>query len=63
MIFREATPADINQVQIIRNSVKENVLSDPNLVTDKDCEVLCLKDGRVGSAKLIILSLGSLLRI
>ena len=38
MFFREATPDDIIQIQIVRNSVKENVLSDPNLVTDKDCE-------------------------
>jgi GNAT superfamily N-acetyltransferase len=38
MIFREATTDDIKQIQVVRNSVKENVLSDPNLVSDKDCE-------------------------
>ena len=38
MIFREATTCDIKQIQIVRNSVKENTLSDPNLVTDEDCE-------------------------
>jgi GNAT superfamily N-acetyltransferase len=38
MIFREAQTTDIPQIQIVRNSVKENVLSDPALVTDKDCE-------------------------
>jgi GNAT superfamily N-acetyltransferase len=38
MIFREAWVSDIPQIQIVRNSVKENVLSDPALVTDKDCE-------------------------
>jgi GNAT superfamily N-acetyltransferase len=38
MIFREATIDDIKQIQVVRNSVKENTLSDPNLVTDKDCE-------------------------
>ena len=38
MIFREATITDIPQIQIVRNSVKENVLSDPSVVTDKDCE-------------------------
>ena len=38
MIFREAKVADIREIQIVRNSVKENRLSDPNLVTDKDCE-------------------------
>ena len=37
MLFREATIDDIPQIQRVRNSVKENVLSDPNLVTDSDC--------------------------
>lgn len=37
MIIREATKEDIPQIQIVRNSVKENTLSDPNLVTDQDC--------------------------
>jgi GNAT superfamily N-acetyltransferase len=37
MIFREATIEDIPQIQVVRNSVKENMLSDPALVTDKDC--------------------------
>ena len=38
MIIREAKIEDTAQIQIVRNSVKENTLSDPNLVTDKDCE-------------------------
>jgi GNAT superfamily N-acetyltransferase len=38
MIFREAQINDIPQIQIVRHSVKENVLSNPALVTDKDCE-------------------------
>ena len=38
MIIKEAKIEDIAQIQIIRNLVKENILSDPNLVTDKDCE-------------------------
>ena len=38
MIFREALVGDIKNMQIVRNSVKENVLSDPSFVTDKDCE-------------------------
>jgi GNAT superfamily N-acetyltransferase len=38
MIFREATVKDIPQIQIVRNSVKENQLSNPALITDKDCE-------------------------
>jgi GNAT superfamily N-acetyltransferase len=37
MIFREATIADIPQIQVVRNLVKENRLSDPSLVTDEDC--------------------------
>ena len=38
MIFREAQLSDIPQIQAVRHSVKENVLSNPSLVTDKDCE-------------------------
>ena len=38
MTYREATKNDIPQIQIVRNSVKENQLSNPALVTDKDCE-------------------------
>ena len=37
MIFREAQINDIPQIQIVRHSVKENVLSSPALVTDADC--------------------------
>ena len=37
MAFREATLQDIPQIQIVRHAVRENVLSDPGLVTDKDC--------------------------
>lgn len=37
MIIREATIGDIRQIQLVRNSVKENTLSNPNLVTDADC--------------------------
>ena len=38
MIFREATIHDIPQIQIVRHTVKENVLSNPALVTNQDCE-------------------------
>ena len=38
MILREATIQDIAGIQIVRNSVKENRLSNPALVSDKDCE-------------------------
>lgn len=37
MNFREAKPSDIQQMQIVRNMVKENTLSDPKLVSDQDC--------------------------
>ena len=44
MIFREATVADIKQIQKVRNAVKENTLSDPGLVTDQDCEAfMCVR--------------------
>ena len=46
MIFREATVNDIPQIQLVRNAVKENTLSDPSLVTDDDCESFLTKRGR-----------------
>ncbi len=36
MLFREARLEDISPIQMVRNSVKENVLSDPALVTDEN---------------------------
>jgi GNAT superfamily N-acetyltransferase len=36
MTIREATLLDIPQIKIIRNSVKENILSDPTRVTEND---------------------------
>ncbi len=38
MNIKEAVIDDIKQIQRVRNWVTENTLSDPNLVTDKDCE-------------------------
>ncbi|RYD79543.1 MAG: GNAT family N-acetyltransferase, partial [Sphingobacteriales bacterium] len=38
MLYREALTTDISQIQIVRNSVKENMLSNPALVSDADCE-------------------------
>lgn len=38
MIFREAQVADIEQIQLVRNAVKENMLTNPALVSDADCE-------------------------
>ncbi len=46
MIFREATIKDIKQIQIVRNLVKENTLSNPNLVTDEDCEKFINQRGK-----------------
>ncbi|CAN5504108.1 hypothetical protein BH11BAC3_BH11BAC3_32350 [soil metagenome] len=46
MIIREAKIEDIKQIQIVRNAVKENMLSDPNLVTDKDCEEFMFVRGK-----------------
>lgn len=37
MTIREATVNDIKQIQIVRNSVTENTLSDPSFVADEDC--------------------------
>ena len=46
MIFRAAVVADIPQIQIVRHAVKENVLSDPALVTDADCEIYLTQRGK-----------------
>ena len=35
MLFRQAHIRDTEQMQIVRNAVKENVLSDPSLVPDE----------------------------
>jgi len=46
MIFRETQITDIPQIQIVRNSVKENTLSDPALVPDKDVEDYITQRGK-----------------
>ena len=46
MIFREACIRDIPQIQIVRHSVRENMLSDPGLVTDEDCAEYLINRGR-----------------
>ncbi len=46
MIFREAITDDIKQMQMVRNSVTENTLSNPDLVTDADCENFITKRGK-----------------
>jgi GNAT superfamily N-acetyltransferase len=37
MRFRQAEKKDLLQIQRVRHSVNENILSDPALVTDADC--------------------------
>ena len=46
MNIREAVIGDIKQIQRVRNLVTENTLSDPNLVTDKDCEEFIMVRGK-----------------
>ncbi|MFT3739166.1 MAG: GNAT family N-acetyltransferase [Breznakibacter sp.] len=46
MKIREAGIGDIRQIQIVRNSVKENMLSDPNLVTDERCTTYLTERGK-----------------
>jgi len=46
MLFREAITADIPQIQIVRNAVKENPLSNPALVPDSDVEDYILNRGK-----------------
>jgi len=46
MNFREATINDIPQMQIVRHLVKENVLSNPALVTDEDCKDYLTRKGK-----------------
>lgn len=46
MIFREAHISDIEQIQIVRNAVKENTLSNPALVPDSDVEDYILNRGK-----------------
>ncbi|MFT3981423.1 MAG: GNAT family N-acetyltransferase [Ferruginibacter sp.] len=46
MIIRTAQSSDIPQIQVVRNSVKENMLSDPALVSDADCETFINERGK-----------------
>lgn len=46
MTIREAQLEDISGIQIVRNAVKENTLSNPNLVTDEDCEEFLTQRGK-----------------
>lgn len=46
MIYREAEISDIRQIQFVRHAVKENRLSDPSLVPDKDVEEYMTERGK-----------------
>ena len=46
MMIREATIEDIDQMHVVRTSVIENQLSNPNLVTPKDYEEHLLTRGK-----------------
>lgn len=46
MRIREAVIQDIQQIQIVRNAVKENQLSNPLLVTDEDCKTFLTERGK-----------------
>ena len=46
MIFREAEITDIPQIQVVRNSVNENTLSDPALVPDNDVKNYITQRGK-----------------
>jgi GNAT superfamily N-acetyltransferase len=46
ILIREARPEDIPQIQVVRNAVKENILSDPSLVSDADCEEFLFERGK-----------------
>lgn len=46
MEFREAIPCDLEAIMDVRFSVKENVLSNPDLVTIADCEDFIFRRGK-----------------
>lgn len=46
MTLREAHLGDIPQIQSVRNSVKENMLSNPGIITDKLCEDFLFRRGK-----------------
>ena len=45
MIYRKATIKDIPLIQVVRNSVKENQLSNPNLIPNELVEEFITKRG------------------
>lgn len=62
MIFRTAKLSDIKQIQVVRHLVKENTLSNPDLVPDKDVAYyisekgkgwVCEIDGRIAGFSIV----------
>jgi GNAT superfamily N-acetyltransferase len=46
IVFRVAHKEDIPGIQVVRNAVKENMLSNPALVSDADCEEFIIRRGK-----------------
>ena len=46
MLFREAVIVDIPGIQVVRRAVKENILPDPSIVSDADCEEFMMRRGK-----------------
>ncbi|KOY86537.1 GCN5 family acetyltransferase [bacterium 336/3] len=46
MHFREATKLDIPQMHVVRYAVKENILSNPALITEADYEAFIITYGK-----------------
>ena len=46
IIYRAASLIDIKQMQLVRNAVKENVLSNPELITEEDYQKFITTDGK-----------------
>jgi GNAT superfamily N-acetyltransferase len=46
MMYRKAELSDIKQIQVVRHLVKENTLSNPDLVPDKDVAFYITEKGR-----------------
>lgn len=45
-MIREVTVEDIPSIQKVRNGVKENMLSNPSLVSDEDCRIFITERGK-----------------
>lgn len=45
-MIREVTVEDIPSIQKVRNGVKENMLSNPSLISDEDCRIFITERGK-----------------